>query len=257
MGMHLNAGRSFYETPDVDTNNVIINETFAKIMKTENPVGMKLKSQNGDFTIIGVVDDFFYNGVYIEPAPTVIYCYPKQTYFMFIRLKDGGNAEDQLAKVGAVMKADNPDYPFESKFLNDDFDRLFRSEMLVGELSRLFAILAIFITCLGLFGLAAYTAERRTKEIGIRKVLGATLTNIVTMLSRDFLQLVSIGAVIAFPIAWLIMNKWLQDYAYRITMTWWVFALAGILALIIALMTVSFQAVKAGLMNPVKSLRTE
>jgi ABC-type antimicrobial peptide transport system permease subunit len=129
--------------------------------------------------------------------------------------------------------------------------------MLIGKLSRLFALLTIIISCLGLFGLSAYTAERRTREIGIRKVLGATLSNMVMLLSKDFLQLVALASVLAFPLSWWIMHSWLQDFAYRISIQWWVFVVAGILALVIALLTVSFQAIKAALANPVKSLRTE
>ena len=129
--------------------------------------------------------------------------------------------------------------------------------MLISKLSRLFALLTILISCLGLFGLAAYTAERRTREIGIRKVLGASLVNMVTLLSKDFLQLVAIAALVAFPLAWWFMHQWLQDYAYRISIQWWVFAVAGMMAVLIALLTVSFQALKAALANPVKSLRSE
>jgi ABC-type antimicrobial peptide transport system permease subunit len=129
--------------------------------------------------------------------------------------------------------------------------------MLIGKLSRLFALLTILISCLGLLGLAAYTAERRTKEIGIRKVLGATVTNVITLLSKDFLQLVAISSVVAFPLAWWMMHNWLQDFAYRINISWWVFVIAGGLAVVIALLTVSFQAIKAAVANPVKSLRTE
>jgi len=257
LGLHVINGRDFYETPNVDSTNVIINETMARIMNKENPVGMMLKNGDSHYQIIGVVNDFVYNDMYKPPAPAVIYCDPKNTNYLFIRLKSAGDLKAQVAVIENVMKTGNPGYPFEYKFLDDQFDRFFRGEMLIGKLSRLFGILAIFITCLGLFGLAAYTAERRTKEIGIRKVLGASLANIVAMLSRDFLQLVSVGAVIAFPISWLIMNNWLQNYAYRITMAWWIFILAGITALVIALATVSYQAIKAGLMNPVKSLRTE
>ena len=129
--------------------------------------------------------------------------------------------------------------------------------MLIGKLSRLFALLTILISCLGLLGLAAYTAERRTKEIGIRKVLGATVTNVITLLSKDFLRLVAISSVVAFPLAWWLMHNWLQDFAYRINISWWVFVIAGGLAVVIALLTVSFQAIKAAVANPVKSLRTE
>jgi putative ABC transport system permease protein len=141
--------------------------------------------------------------------------------------------------------------------MDDDFNSIYKSEQRMGKISVSFAVLAILIACLGLFGLAAYAAEQRIKEIGIRKVLGATISNIVSMLSKDFLKLVIISALIAFPVAWWMMNKWLQDFAYRVAISWWVFALAGVLAVAIALITVCFQAIKAALMNPVKSLRTE
>jgi putative ABC transport system permease protein len=155
------------------------------------------------------------------------------------------------------MKKNNPAYPFQFKFVDDQFNNFFTNETLISKLSRVFAALAIIISCLGLFGLAAYTAERRTKEIGIRKVLGASVTGITRLLSSDFLKLVIISAVIAFPISWYMMNNWLQNYAYHISISWWVFIAAGAVAIFIALGTISFQAVRAALMNPVKSLRTE
>jgi len=162
-----------------------------------------------------------------------------------------------VAKIESIVKSYAPGYPFEYRFMDDEFNNLFKNEMLIGKLSRLFAFLTILISCLGLFGLAAYTAERRTKEIGIRKVLGASVGNVVTLLSKDFLRLVGIASVIAFPLAYWMMHKWLQDFAYRISVSWWIFIAAGLLALVIAMLTVSFQAIKAAIMNPVKSLRTE
>jgi putative ABC transport system permease protein len=159
--------------------------------------------------------------------------------------------------VEQVMKANNPGYPFDYKFVDDEFNNVFKSEMLVGKLSRVFALLAILISCLGLFGLAAYTAERRTREIGIRKVLGASIHGITALLSKDFLLLVLFSAVIAFPLAWWAMHKWLLNYDYRITIQWWVFVGAGVVALLIASFTISFQAIRAAIANPVKSLRSE
>ena len=150
-----------------------------------------------------------------------------------------------------------PGQPFSYAFLEDSFDAMYRAEQRIGTIALTFACLAIFIACLGLFGLAAFTAEQRTKEIGVRKVLGASVGSIVALLSKDFLKLVLIAIVIASPIAWYAMNRWLQDFAYKITIEWWVFALAGLLAVGIALLTVSFQSIRAALMNPVKSLRSE
>jgi putative ABC transport system permease protein len=149
------------------------------------------------------------------------------------------------------------DRPLDYYFLDESIDKLYRSEKNFKDLFFYFTIIALIIACLGLFALAAFTAEQRKKEIGIRKVLGASIGNVVTMLSKDFLKLVGIAAIIAFPVAWFIMNKWLQDFTYRITISWWVFVIGGMAAIIIALLTVSFQAVKAAISNPVKSLRTE
>jgi putative ABC transport system permease protein len=176
---------------------------------------------------------------------------------MYIRLKPQINTAQAMAKIETIIKKNNPGYPFNYIFVDDEFNTLFKSEMLTGKLSRVFALLAIIISCLGLFGLAAYTAERRKKEIGIRKVLGASVTGITSLLSKDFLLLVFTSAIIAFPLAWLAMHKWLQSYSYRITISWWVFILAGMLALLITIITISFQAIKAAIANPVKSLRTE
>ena len=167
------------------------------------------------------------------------------------------DAEAALKKIGAVVKKDNPSYPFTYHFVDDQFNRMFQNEQLISRLSRVFAALAIMISCLGLFGLAAYTAERRTKEIGVRKVLGASVAHITTLLSKDFLQLVLISCLVAFPVAWWLMHKWLQNYKYRIEINWWIFLAAGFSAIGIALITVSFQSVKAAIANPARNLRSE
>jgi ABC-type antimicrobial peptide transport system permease subunit len=176
---------------------------------------------------------------------------------MYLRLKQQANVEKALATIEAVMKKDNPAYPFTYTFVDDLFNKMFLSEMLISKLSRVFAALAIIISCLGLFGLAAYTAERRTKEIGIRKVLGASVSGITTLLSKDFMLLVVISCLIAFPGAWWAMHNWLQNYQYRIEISWWIFVTAGIAAMLISLLTISFQSIKAALANPVNSLRNE
>ena len=151
----------------------------------------------------------------------------------------------------------SPGMPFSYRFMNESFNNMYRAEQRVGEISITFSILTIFIACLGLFGLVTYMAEQRTKEIGVRKVLGASISNVIIMLSKDFLKLVLIAAIIAFPIAWWAMHTWLQQFAYRISISWWIFIVAGIAALLIGLITVSFQAVKAAVANPVNSLRSE
>jgi ABC-type antimicrobial peptide transport system permease subunit len=162
-----------------------------------------------------------------------------------------------LAQIENVIKKDNPGYPVEYKFVDDTFSKLFTTETLIGKLAGIFALLAILISCMGLFGLSAYTAEIRTKEIGIRKVLGASTSGLAGLLTKDFIKLVAISCLIAFPIAWWTMKNWLDSYHYRIDISWTVFVAAGILALIIAMLTVSFQAIKAALSNPVKSIKTE
>jgi putative ABC transport system permease protein len=174
-----------------------------------------------------------------------------------IKLKENIDISSAIAKVESVIKPNIPGYPFEYHFLDDEFDASFKSERLMGELASVFAALAIIISCIGLFGLSAFTAERRTKEIGIRKVLGASVSGLTRLLSKEFLLLVSISLIIAFPLAWWIMYNWLQDFTYRTSIHWWVFALAGISILLITLLTVSIQAIKAAIANPIKSLRIE
>jgi putative ABC transport system permease protein len=259
MGMELKSGRNFYDDITSDSSSVIINETLAGIMGKENPVGDIITRDDGreKLLIAGVVKDFVYNDMYRKPDPLIIFCDTSNVNMLQVRIKANQDITKALAKIESVIKTNEPGYPFEYKFLDQEFDNLFKSEAMIGKLSRLFALLTIFISCLGLFGLAAYTAERRTKEIGIRKVLGATVSSVVALLSKDFLRLVAVASIIAFPIAWWLMSKFLQEFPYRISIQWWVFAIAGVLAVVIALFTVSFQAIKAAIANPVKSLRTE
>jgi ABC-type antimicrobial peptide transport system permease subunit len=196
--------------------------------------------------------------MYGKPDPVMFYCpQVSNTSELYVRFKAGANIEAAMKEIEAVIKKDNPSYPFTYQFADDQFNNMFLNEALIGKLSRVFAALAILISCLGLFGLATYTAERRTKEIGIRKVLGASVSGITTLLSKDFLQLVAISCIVAFPVAWWIMHNWLQNYKYRIEISWWIFLASGISAILIALITISFQSVKAAIANPVKSLRTE
>jgi len=258
MGMKLAAGRDFNTNSSLDSNNVMINEAFAKQMGKEGRIGGIIRDGNKKaFTITGILKDYLYNDLYGAATPLLLYNQPAGTGVLTIRFKPGVNIQDALVKAGAIVKADNPGYPFEYFFIDDDFNQLFKTETLTGTLAGVFSSLAIFISCLGLFGLAAYTAERRIKEIGIRKVLGASVSGLAGLLSKDFLKLVGISCLIAFPVALWAINNWLQSYQYRVSIHWWVFATAGIMAMLIALVTVSFQAIKAALMNPVKSLRSE
>jgi len=257
MGMQLKAGRDFYTDTKNDSGNVIINETMAKLIKNKRVIGSIISRSGQNLTVTGVVKDFVYNDMYSPSAPLILFSDTSNTNFLTIRLKASKSLTASITKIENVMKADNPGFPFEYKFIDQQFEQLFKTETLIGKLSSVFSILAILISCLGLFGLAAYTAERRTKEIGIRKVLGASAQNLAGLLSVDFLKLVLISCIIAFPLAWWVMNAWLEGYAYRIKINWSIFLFAGLLAVLIALITVSFQAIKAAVANPVNSLRSE
>lgn len=263
MGLQLKEGRDFYTDIQADSGTVIINESMAKLMGKSGRIGgllTHIERYSHSYRVVGIVKNYLFNNMYESVAPLMLTCNSETNgnySFLTIRLKDSRDLSASLAKVGAVLKANNPGYPFEYQFTDEQFDRLFHTETRIGEMAGVFAALAIFISCLGLFGLAAYTAERRTKELGIRKVLGASVAGLATLLSKEFLQLVAISCLIAFPLAWWIMNGWLRDYAYRTLIHWWVFGVAGIAAMLIAMLTVSSQAVRAALSNPVKTLRSE
>lgn len=261
MGIKLSTGRDFHQNIKADSLNLIVNETFAKIIANDagkdDAVGSILRRDSISYSIIGVVKDFVFGDMYGKSDPLVFQCYPESFGYLYVRLKENTNAEKAIAKIESIIKSNNPGYPFNYIFVDDEFGLQFKTEVLTGKLSRIFALLAIVITCLGLFGLAAYTAERRTKEIGVRKVLGASVTGIAGLLSKDFLKLVILSSLISFPIAWWLMHNWLQNFAYRVQINWWVFIVAAVLAIVIALFTISFQAIKAAFSNPVKSLRTE
>jgi putative ABC transport system permease protein len=259
MGMRLKRGRDFYPDLKSDSNNIIINESLAKLIGRKDVVGSVITRDGGNakYTIVGVINDFVYNNMYQSAAPLVLYSDTSNVNFLTVRLKNDANLSTTIPILEGKIKRASPGYPVEFKFVDEQFNQYFKTENLVGKLAGVFAVLAIVISCLGLFGLAAFTAERRTKEIGIRKVLGATVSSLTTLLSKDFLVLVGISCIIAFPVAWWMMQNWLRDYDYRINISVWVFIAAALLAIFIALITVSFQAIKAALANPVKNLRTE
>ncbi|WP_343688772.1 ABC transporter permease [Chitinophaga sp.] len=260
MKMQIKEGRDFREG---DSGSVVITASLAKLISSGSVIGKELKipwdmaGNERHFTIVGVVKDYMYGNMYGSPDPLVFFCFPEASNILYVRMKADVLHERALSKIGAVMVKDNPAYPFDYVLLEDQFNSLFNSEMLVNRLSTVFAIIAIIISCMGLFGLATYMAERRTREVGIRKVLGASVGSIMTLLSKDFLKLVGIAVLLAFPLAWYAMSTWLQQYAYRVDIHWWVFMVAGMTAMIISLVTISFQSIKAALMNPVKSLRAE
>lgn len=261
LGMQLVAGRNFSKDFATDAAGVILNETAAKAFGWgNNALGHTITNANNQgekvtYRIIGVVKDFHFKSLHERISPLVMVLGNNSgTVIVKVKTQDIADLLKRMKKQWGDFTAD---VPFSYSFLDDRFNDTYQSEQKIGRILALFAGLTIFVACLGLFGLATFTAEQRTKEIGIRKVLGATVTNIVGLLSKDFLKLVLIANLIAWPLAWWVMNQWLQDFAYRIEIDWWVFALAGVSALLIALFTVSFQAIKAAVANPVKSLRME
>jgi len=259
-GLKVLEGRNLMTTDTGRPIRLLVTKALEKLMGKGSAVGKTLRGETDTTraTIVGVVNDYVYGNMYGKPDPVMFICAsPNQTSVMYVRMKPNSNIEKVLTGMQKIMKKDNPAYPFDYRFVDDQFSQMFLSEVLVSKLARIFASLAIIISCLGLFGLASYTAERRTKEIGIRKVLGASVTGLAGLLSGDFLKLVVFSCVTAFPMAYWVMQNWLKNYQYRIGINWWVFAAAGTVAVIIALVTVSFQSVKAALANPVKSLRSE
>lgn len=260
MGITLLAGRDFTAGYGMDSMNYLINEATAKKIGYKDPVGKELTMWGDKGTIIGLMKDFHHNSLHIPIEPLIIRM-PKKSWGnlygnVIVRTK-AGQSKQAIESMGKVWKQFNPSSPFQYFFTDDEIAKNYKAEYTVSKLSRYFAFLAIFISCLGLFGLVTFTAEQRTKEIGIRKVLGASVTGIIQMLSKDFLKLVLIASLIAFPIAWWAMDTWLADYAYKVDIGWWIFPISGIVAMLIALLTVSLQAIKAAFANPVRALRSE
>ncbi|WP_428235288.1 ABC transporter permease [Gracilimonas sp.] len=255
MGFELLAGRSHSEEFGADTARILINETAAKVMDLENPVGQVIQLWEEDTEIIGLVKDFHFQNLRYEVEP------------LFFRLTDFGwaayvrvesdNIRETLAQIEDKYKEFNPTYPFAYEFMDEQYAALYRGEQRIGDLAKYFSIFAIIISCLGLFGLSAFTAEQRAKEIGVRKVLGASVQNLVLHLTKDFTKLVLIAIAIAIPVSWWMMDKWLSDFAYNPGLNWWIFAASGFLAVVIAWLTVSWQSIKAALVNPVQSLKSE
>ncbi len=261
VGWNFKEGRDFSRAFSRDSLSIVINEAAVKFMGLKNPVGKTIRwgdeKEGTDFTVIGVIKDMLMQSPYKPVKQSFYFLNYTGGFWMNLKLNPNKSASESIAKIGSIFKKHISSAPFEYKFADEEFAAKFKTEERIGELSLFFAILAIFISCLGLFGLASFVAEQRTKEIGIRKVLGATVMNLWTLLSKDFVLLVIISVFIATPIAYLFMNDWLQKYDYRTNITWWVFALSGLGVMMITLLTVSFQAIKAALANPVKSLRTE
>lgn len=256
MGIGMKEGRDFSRDFASDSGAYIINETAARVMGMAHPVGKQISFWHGKGTIIGVVKDFHFNSLRENITPMVMMLQPQDNSYMMLRLAKGDVA-GQVAAVEKVFTTLNPGNPVDYHFLDETFDNMYQSETMLRKLAQVFAVVAVLISCLGLFGLSVFTAEQRRKEIGIRKIMGASVMNVTSLLSREFLSLVIIGILLATPISWYMMNKWLSGFAYHTNLSAWIFVIAGALAVLIALATVSYQSVKAALANPVKSLKAE
>jgi len=256
-GMKLKEGRNFSTNIAKDSTSAIISETFAKLLGEGSAIGKTINRWGDIYTVIGVAEDYLYGDMYGTSDPVLFLHNHSEARYLYMRVNPSANLNAALENIEQTLTKYNPAFPLEYEFVDTGFNAKFQSENLVGKLSRIFALLAVIISCLGLFGLSAYTAEQRKKEIGVRKVLGSSVANILKLLSVDFLKLVFFAVMIAIPAGYFLIDNWLQDFAYRIDINYWIFLIAAAMALIIALLTVSFQAIKAAIANPVKSLRTE
>jgi len=255
-GIQLVDGRDFDKNRPADSASYLINESAARMMGLKNPVGHPVSFWYGKGPIIGVMKDFHLQSLHQPITPLIICLAPVNASYVLIRTEAGKTAR-ALADLERLTKQFNPNYPFLYHFADEEYDRMYRSEKQVSTLINYFGVLAVAISCLGLFGLAAFTAQQRTKEVGIRKVLGASVGSLVSLLSKDFLKLVGVALLLAIPLAGWALRKWLESFEYGIKLSWWMYGVAALLAIGIAFLTVSYQSVKAALANPVKSLRTE
>jgi ABC-type antimicrobial peptide transport system permease subunit len=257
IGWEFKEGRDFSREFATDSSALILNDAAAKFMGFKNPLGEIVTWWGKPYTVIGVVNNLIMGSPFDEPRPTVFELSNDPGNVAILKINPSTSTAGALKGIETVFKKFNPDQPFEFQFTDDDYAKKFTNEVRVGKLASFFALLAIVISCLGLFGLASFVAEQRTKEIGVRKVLGASVFSLWNLLSKDFLALVMVSFLIAVPVAWYGMHKWLMDYSYRISISWGIFLFAGVLAAAIALITVSFQSIRAAVANPVNSLRNE
>jgi len=257
MNMEIVQGRSFSKKFAADSTNYIFNEKAIAIMGMESPIGKSFSLDEDDpGIIVGVVKDFHSLPLTYEIEPMVFLLLPDYQRYLLVKIQSA-NVSLAVDKLNVAWAKFSSAYPFEYNFLDEEFEILYRDEITMGKIFGYFVILAVFISCLGLLGLSSFTAEQRTKEIGLRKVLGATETNIIFVLTKEFTKWVLYANIIAWPLAWFAMDSWLQNFAYRTEMNWWVFLFSGGIALVIAVLTVSSQAIKAALANPIESLRYE
>jgi ABC-type antimicrobial peptide transport system permease subunit len=257
IGWKIKEGRDFSKDFLTDSTAIILNETALKFMGLKNPIGQTIKWDGRALHVIGIVNDLVMQSPYDPAFRTVFVTDAGAQPVVDIRINPRMSTHDAIPKIEAVFKKFNPTQPFDFKFINDQYAQKFGDEERVGKLANAFAILAIFISCLGLSGMASFMAEQRTKEIGVRKVLGASVLGLWTLLSQDFIKLVLISLLIASPLSWYFMHGWLQKYLYHTPLSWWIFIVTGLGAVIITLLTVSYQSIRAAIANPVKSLKTE
>lgn len=258
IGLELLEGRDFdLQKYPTDSTAAILNESTVALMGFRDPIGQLIRDNGIEWHVIGVVKDFVFNSPFQKVEPLVIEGAKGWFNVMHMKLNETNSIADNLSRAESIFKKYNPEYPFKYEFVDAEYAKKFSDQQRTGKIAGLFTLLTILISCLGLFGLASYMAENRIKEIGIRKVLGASVTTIMMLLSKDFIKLVLISILIATPISWYYMSNWLEDFAFRITISWVTFIMAGSITVIIAMVTVSFQAIKAARANPVKSLRTE
>jgi putative ABC transport system permease protein len=257
MGLKMIQGRDFSRDFATDSTGYVVNEAALKIINYKDPIGKPLTLYGKEGHIVGVLKDFHFMSLHDPIRPLIVRMDTGNTYGSALVRIEAGKTSQALVGLEKIAKTLNPKFTFTYSFSEEEYQRLYKNEQIVSRLSNVFAALAIFISCMGLLGLTMFTAEQRAKEMSIRKVLGASAGSLFTLLSREFVALVLVAAVIATPIAWFSMDKWLQDYAYRISIEWWIFGLSGVAAVFIALVTVSFQAVKSALVNPMISLRSE
>jgi ABC-type antimicrobial peptide transport system permease subunit len=256
VGWTIKSGRDFSRDFVADSSAVVLNEKAIEIMGLADPIGTRVKYDGQDFTIIGIVNDMVTQSPY-EPAQPTVFFGKGWLGVIDIRLRPSLSVQESLAKIESIFKKYNPSSPFQYNFVDEVYGRKFRNEEKIGSMANLFAMLAIFISCLGLFGLASFVAEQRTKEIGIRKVLGASVLSLWGMLSKDFVVLIFLSFILSIPLSFSLLTNWLQQYSYRTTMPWHLFIAAGAGAVMLTLMTISYHAVRAAVTNPVKSLRSE
>ena len=257
VGWQFKAGRDFSRDHATDSLAFVINESAAAFLGFKNPIGEVLHWNDKPYTIIGIIKDMVVESPYEPVRPSLFHVSKDEENLIILKLNPNLSSHEAIAKIETVFKKYNPAAPFEYKFVDEEYARKFGDEERIGKLASFFAILAILISCLGISGLASFVAEQRTKEIGVRKVMGASVINLWGMLSKDFIVLVIISFFIAMPLAYYFMNSWLQKYEYRTGIAWWIFAASGLGALLITLFTVSYQSIKAALANPVNSLRSE